>query len=227
MPAPIPFEKDSFTTGLGDLEITFIGHGSLMMAFNQAILHVDPYGSQADYSLLPGADIILLTHEHSDHMDPEAIRKIFKKDTQIVLTPTCQGMLNQGIAMKNGDRLQVGAFNIEAVPAYNLIHRRPDGELFHKKGMGNGYILSAGNLRVYIAGDTEDIPELTAIKEIDIAFLPMNLPYTMTPEMVAHAAQMIMPKILYPYHYGKTKPSELMDLLGGEKGIEVRIRSLH
>lgn len=227
MTTSIPFEKDRFPTGSGELEITFIGHGSLMLDFNQDILHVDPYGSQADYALLPKADIILLTHEHSDHMDPSAIQKVSKKETRIVLTPACHAMLSAGLVMENGNRNQVGAFTFEAVPAYNLVHRRPDGELFHKKGVGNGYIVTAGSLRIYIAGDTEDIPEMAEVKDVDIAFLPMNLPYTMTPGMVAHAARMLKPRVLYPYHYGSTDPSELTRLLADEKGLEVRIRNLH
>jgi len=120
----------------------------------------------------------------------------------------------------------VKGIKIEAVPAYNIQHKRDNGEPFHPKGMGNGYILTFGELRVYIAGDTENIPEMKEIKDIDIAFLPMNLPYTMTPEMVAEVARIIKPKLLYPYHFGNTDTNKLIDLLKNDKYIDVRIRKL-
>ena len=128
--------------------------------------------------------------------------------------------------MKNGDTKTVLGVKIHAVPAYNQVHKRKNGQPFHPEGVGNGYILTFGNKRVYIAGDTENTPEMKALKNIDIAFLPMNLPYTMTPEMVADAAKAFQPKILYPYHYGKTDPQKLVDLLKNEPGIEIRIRRL-
>ncbi|HPY51295.1 MAG TPA: MBL fold metallo-hydrolase, partial [Sedimentisphaerales bacterium] len=120
----------------------------------------------------------------------------------------------------------VDGLKIEAVPAYNIVHKRPDGDPFHPKGNGNGYVVTFGKQRVYIAGDTENIPEMKDLKQIDIAFLPMNLPYTMTPEMVADAARVFAPKILYPYHYGQTDPNELVKLLADDKNIEVRIRKM-
>ena len=128
--------------------------------------------------------------------------------------------------MKNGDIRIVKGLTIEAVPAYNLVHKRDNGQPFHPKGQGNGYVITFGDKRVYIAGDTENTPEMKALEAIDCAFLPMNLPYTMTPEMVADAAKAFKPKILYPYHYGKTDPAELVDLLKDEKDIEVRIRKM-
>jgi L-ascorbate metabolism protein UlaG (beta-lactamase superfamily) len=112
------------------------------------------------------------------------------------------------------------------VPAYNLAHKRPDGQPFHPRGNGNGYILTFGNVRVYVAGDTEDTPEMRALRGIDIAFLPMNLPYTMTPEMVADAARAFRPRILYPYHFGQTDPQALVRLLSDDAGIEVRVRRM-
>ena len=120
----------------------------------------------------------------------------------------------------------VQGLKIEAVPAYNMVHKRANGEPFHPQGIGNGYIITFDDKRVYIAGDTENIPEMAELGKIDIAFLPMNLPYTMTPEMVADAAKMIKPQILYPYHYGNTNTSKLMELLKDDKDIEVRIRKM-
>ena len=128
--------------------------------------------------------------------------------------------------MKNGDVKTVEGFKIEAVPAYNIVHTRDGKNPFHPKGVGNGYIITFGDKRVYVAGDTENTPEMKALKGIDIAFLPMNLPYTMTPEMVADAAKAFRPKILYPYHYGETDTSKLVDLLKNDKDIEVRIRKM-
>jgi L-ascorbate metabolism protein UlaG (beta-lactamase superfamily) len=128
--------------------------------------------------------------------------------------------------MANGETRTVLGLSIEAVPAYNIVNKRPDGAAFHPKGSGNGYIVTFGDKRVYIAGDTENAPEMKALKNVDVAFLPMNLPYTMTPEMVADAARAFRPKILYPYHFGETDTSKLVKLLQGEKEIEVRIRKL-
>lgn len=128
--------------------------------------------------------------------------------------------------MKNGDRIDVAGIAIEAVPAYNAVHKRPDGTPFHPKGIGNGYVLTFGDCRVYVAGDTENIPEMKNLKDIAVAFLPVNLPYTMTLDMAADAARAIAPKIIYPYHYGETAIAELPELLKDEKGIEVRIRAM-
>jgi len=128
--------------------------------------------------------------------------------------------------MKNGQTKETAELKIEAVPAYNLVHKRPDGQPFHPKGVGNGYVITFGQTRVYIAGDTENTPEMKALKKIDIAFLPMNLPYTMTPEMVADAVKAFKPKILYPYHYGETDTNTLVALLKDFKETEVRIRKM-
>ena len=220
------FEKDVIKTKAGDLEITFIGHGTLMFTFGGKVIHVDPVGQYADYSQLPKADLILITHEHRDHLDPQAVATLRKPGTQIVLNQAGAAQLPGGVVLKNGEKKNVAGLRIEAVPAYNLVHKRDSGEPFHPKGRGNGYIITFGEKRVYVAGDTENIPEMKELKNIDIAFLPMNLPYTMTPEMVADAAKAIKPKVLYPYHYGQTDTSQLVNLLRGTKEIEVRIRKM-
>jgi L-ascorbate metabolism protein UlaG (beta-lactamase superfamily) len=220
------FEKDVIQTAAGDLAITFLGHGSLMLDFGGQIIHVDPFSRVADYTRLPKADVILVTHEHGDHLDLGALKKVRVAGTAVVLTETCARQVKGGIVMRNGDARTVKGITIEAVPAYNIIHKRGNGQPFHPKGIGNGYVLTFGDKRVYVAGDTENIPEMTALQGIDCAFLPMNLPYTMAPEMVANAAKTIKPKILYPYHYGETDTSKLVDLLKEEKEIEVRIRKM-
>jgi L-ascorbate metabolism protein UlaG (beta-lactamase superfamily) len=220
------FERDVIPTSNGDLEITFLGHGSLMMTYGGTTIHVDPYGEVADYGALSKADLILVTHEHYDHLDPNALEAILRPDTVVVASQACTAQIPKALAMSNGDTRTVLGLTIEAVPAYNIVHKRPDGNPFHPQGSGNGYIITFGDKRVYIAGDTENIPEMKSLRDIDVAFLPMNLPYTMTPEMVADAARVIRPKILYPYHYGDTDTSKLLPLLQGEKGIEVRVRNL-
>jgi len=220
------FETDTLPTAAGDLKITFIGHGSLMFAFGGKIIHVDPYSRLADYAKLPAADVVLITHEHQDHLDAAALRAVRTEKTAVVLAPAAATRVQGGLAMKNGDVRTVAGLKIEAVPAYNVVHRRDNGQPFHPKGAGNGYVLTFGDTRVYIAGDTEDIPEMTALRGVDVAFLPMNLPYTMSPEMVAAAARVLQPKIVYPYHYGDTDPATLVELMRDQKGIEVRIRKM-
>ena len=222
----IPFESDTIKTKAGDVEITFIGHGTLMFRWKDKTIHVDPYSKLADYKSLPKADLILITHHHGDHLDTAAIADIRTNATTIILTSKCAETV-RGTVMKNGDVRNVMGMTIEAVPAYNLVHTRPDGVPYHPKGEGNGYILTIGGTRIYVAGDTENTPEMKSLQNIDVAFLPMNLPYTMTPEMVADAAKAFRPKILYPYHYGETDPSLLSGLLKGVKGIVVRIRKMN
>jgi L-ascorbate metabolism protein UlaG (beta-lactamase superfamily) len=211
------YTTDVFETSGGDLAIGFIGHGTLMFKFRGLVIHVDPTMQEADYATMPDADLILVTHHHGDHLDLTAINHIRKKDCPVVMTPTCLeqlGSFESAVIMKNGESKTVKGIPIQAVPAYNIQHKRPNGEAFHP------------NIRVLIGGDTENVPEIKALKDIDIAFLPMNLPYTMTPEMVADAARAIRPAVLYPYHYGNTDPEELVKLLKDEKDIEVRIRDL-
>ena len=226
MTAQQQFETDAIPTSSGDLEITFLGHGSLMFAFGGRTIYVDPYAQVADYTRLPKADIVLVTHEHRDHLDPQALAAVRAAQTTVLLNEAGARQVEGGLAMRPGERRTVLGIGVEAVPAYNVVHRRENGQPFHPQGVGIGYVLTFGDRRVYVAGDTEDIPEMRALRAVDIAFLPMNLPYTMTPEMVAAAARAFRPRILYPYHYGQTDTSRLEELLRGEKDIEVRIRRL-
>lgn len=219
-------EEDTFTTSGGQLKITFLGHASLMFTYNNLVVHVDPVSSEADYRTLPKADLVLITHEHFDHCDPEAIKLIRKESTIIVGSASCSSKVPGLKVLKNSEKYSVLGLELEAVPAYNLQHKRPDGQPFHPKGVGNGYVITFGDKRVYVAGDTENIPEMKNLRNIDIAFLPMNLPYTMTPEMVAEAARWFKPRVLYPYHYSETDTSRLVALLKDEPEIEVRIRKM-
>lgn len=220
------FEKDVFQTTAGNLEITFVGHGSLMMRFGGKVIHVDPYSKLADYAKLPKADLVLITHEHQDHLDLVALQQVTTAKTVVVLTEKCAEKVKDGIIMKNGDVRKVEGITIEAVPAYNIVHKRDNGQPYHPRGIGNGYVLTFADKRLYIAGDTENIPEMSLLKRIDIAFLPMNLPYTMTPEMVADAARAFRPTVLYPYHFGETDTARIVALLKESRDIEVRIRRM-
>lgn len=220
------FEQDIIKAKEGDFAVVFIGHGSLMFEFEEMIIHVDPFSRLADYAELAEADLVLITHEHRDHLDEKALKNICTDETEVVLTEACLSKWPKGTVMKNGDTLAFGDFEIVAVPAYNIVHKRDNGSPFHPKGIGNGYVIARGSTKIYIAGDTENIPEMKNLTDIDIAFLPMNLPYTMTPEMVAEAARIFKPRLLYPYHFGSTDTSKIVALLKDEKDIEVRIRNM-
>lgn len=219
-------ESDTIKTASGDVVFTFLGHATLMMSCGGKIIHIDPVSGEADYTKLPKADLILVTHEHFDHLDLKAINIIKTAKTKIVGTQEVAKQIPDAMIMKNGDGQMVDGLQIEAVPAYNIVNMRSPGKPFHPKGVGNGYIITFGEKRIYIAGDTENTPEMKNLRDIDIAFLPMNLPYTMTPEMVADAAKAFKPKILYPYHYGETNTAKLSELLKGTPEIEIRIRKM-
>ena len=219
-------EKDVIPTSAGELAVTFVGHGSLVFSHGGKTIHVDPFGKLADYATLPKADLVLITHAHGDHLDPAALAAIRRPDTQVVIAPDCDGKVDGAITLQNGEGKTLAGIEIAAVPAYNLVHTRPDGTPYHPRGRGNGYVLTFGDTRVYVAGDTENVPEMKALEQIAVAFLPMNLPYTMTPEMVADAARAFHPRILYPYHFGETDTARLLALMKDEKGIEVRLRDM-
>jgi L-ascorbate metabolism protein UlaG (beta-lactamase superfamily) len=222
------FESDVVKTSGGELEMFFIGHGTLMFKYEGLVIHIDPTMREANYAELPDADLVLVTHQHGDHLDLTALDHIVKAGTRVVMTEACLEGLEDFKAevMKNGDSGTILGIGVEAHPAYNIQHKRSGGKPYHPKGEGNAYLLSFADTRVLIGGDTENVPELKKLQDIDVAFLPMNLPYTMTPAMVADLARAIKPGILYPYHYGNTDPQELLELLINEKGIEVRVRDL-
>lgn len=220
------YEKDIIKTSGGDLAITFLGHGTLMMEFNGKVIHIDPVGMFAYYPDLSKADLVLITHEHGDHLDLATLNTINKESTEVVLTEKCAETYKNGKILKNGESGIFAGIEVDAVPAYNIKNVRSEGNPYHPKGVGNGYVLHFGDKKIYVAGDTENIPEMAGLKDIDVAFLPMNLPYTMTPEMVVEAVKLFNPKILYPYHYGDTDTKILVDLMKDQKETEVRIRKL-
>lgn len=219
-------QSDSFNTSEGNLEIVHIGHASLYFTFLDKTIHVDPFGDMGDYEKMPKADLILITHAHGDHLDPETIEIISKEDTRLVLNEESFESLNKGQVLKNGEETNVLGLKIKAVPAYNIKHKRGNGEPYHPKHRDNGYVIDFADKRVYVAGDTENIPEMKELNDIDIAFLPMNVPYTMTPEMCKEAALMFKPGVLFPYHYsmGETNTDKFADLMQEVPEIEVRFR---
>jgi L-ascorbate metabolism protein UlaG (beta-lactamase superfamily) len=218
-------EYDKIVTSAGVVEMHFIGHGSLMFKVNGFVIYIDPVRSSGNYEFLPKADIILVTHEHGDHLDTALVANLKKQGTLLFCNQNSTLKIPWGLAMKAGDRQEINNIIIEAVPAYNIVNESSPGHPYHPNGVGVGYVLTIGGKKIYIAGDTENTPEMKALKNIDVAFLPMNLPYTMTPAMVADAALAFKPKILYPYHFGETDTNEIIKLLK-DSGITVRIRSL-
>ena len=219
------YEVDSFKTKSGKtVKFHALVHASIRIEFDGREIQIDPVtklgNKTIDYAAMPKADYIFITHEHGDHFDKEAIKLLSKEGTKIVLNNRCAEMLGSGLVMENGQTYLLDDIKIEAVPAYNTTEGR---ERFHPKGRDNGYILTLDGLRIYIAGDTEDIPEMANIQDIDVAFLPCNQPYTMTPEQLIKAAKTFKPKVVFPYHYGQTNVSEIPSKLKDE-GIEVRIR---
>lgn len=220
-------EVDIFKTRHGKvIRMYAIKHGSVRMNIDGKWLYIDPVGKAippfTDFTSMPWADAILVTHEHKDHLDPEAIEPLMKDGTVLVANPRSSELMGgKGKVLKNGDEMDVlPGIHLKAVPAYNTA---ADKQQFHPKGRDNGYVITIDGFTVYIAGDTEDIPEMGDLKDVDVAFLPCNLPFTMTPEQLSKAARMFNPRVLFPYHYGQTDIIQAVNLLK-DTAIDVRIR---
>ncbi|MCP5047858.1 MAG: MBL fold metallo-hydrolase [bacterium] len=217
---------DTIKTSDGDLKISFIGHGSLMFRFKGMVIHADPFSRLADYGKLPKADLVLVTHHHGDHMDPKALKMIGTDKTQVLLTKLASEKAEGKIGdiIKPGETKVVKGLKVETLPAYNLVHKQENGEFFHVKGDCNSYVVTFGDKRIFIGGDTENTPEMKALENIDVAFLPMNLPFTMTEEMVADAAAGFKPAILYVYHFRPEKADfeKLKGLMKDLEKVELR-----
>ncbi len=220
------YEVDTFKTKSGKtVRFHALVHASIRVEYDGKEIEIDPVtklgNKTVDFTAMPKADYIFVTHEHQDHFDREALKILTAQQTCLVTNKRCADMLGSGKVMANGDKLQLADdITVEAVPAYNITEGR---QQYHPKGRDNGYILTIDGLRIYIAGDTEDIPEMASVSDIDIAFLPCNQPFTMTTDQLVRAARIVKPKVLFPYHYGQTDVSKLPSQLQGD-GIDVRIR---
>lgn len=216
-------ESDTIPVAGGEIRITPILHGSVQVEFGDMAIYVDPW-SRGDYSGAPKADLILVTDVHGDHLDAEAIGSLSQEGTELVVSAAVAEELGSGTVLANGERQEVAGILIEAIPMYNLERGPEEGKLFHEKGRGNGYLLTLGGKRIYFAGDTACTPEMKALQEIDVAFVPMNLPYTMTPEEAAACVAIFKPAIVYPYHYRGSDLSEFQQRLADVPEVEVRLR---
>ncbi len=214
---------DSVAAEGGDIRITPILHGSVKVEHADTVIYVDPW-SRGDYSGAPKADLILITDIHGDHLDVEMIAELRKDSTVLVVPAAAADKVDGEIVMANGETQEQAGVRIEAVPMYNLKRGPEEGGLFHEKGRGNGYILTVGGKRLYIAGDTACTPEMRQLTDIAVAFVPMNLPYTMTPEEAAECVKVFQPEVVYPYHYRGSDLSQFSAALEGESEIEIRIR---
>ncbi len=210
-----------FKTSAGPLKLTVIRHASFMLEAGGQVVHVDPW-SQGDYDGLPQADLLLITDTHGDHLDMKAIPKVRKARTTIVASTAAAAQVEGAFGMRNGDTKQVGPWKIEALPMYNIKRGPEAGKVFHEKGRGNGYVLTYGGFRLYISGDTEGVPEMRALKNIDAALICMNVPYTMPPEEAAEAVRAFKPKVAIPYHYRGADLAVFEKALAGS-GVEVKL----
>lgn len=202
------------TSGAG-VEVRPVNHASLVLQAGETVVHVDPVGGADPWADLPPARLILVTHEHGDHFDLPTLEALMRDDTELVVNPAVHAMLPEALkararALANGESAEAAGVPIEAIPAYNVT---PDRLQYHPKGRDNGYVLTLAGKRVLIAGDTEDTEELRAQRDIALAFLPMNLPYTMTEEQAADAVAAFQPAEVWPYHFKGSDPQKFADLV--------------
>ncbi len=224
-------QADVMQTSQGELRITPLYHGSVMLEWAGKVIHVDPW-SQGDYTGIPQADMFVITHTHRDHLDPAMIDKLKKPGTIIVGPPAVIDTLNcapacgQAETVTDAEKKTVMGITFEGVPMYNIVQGSAPGMPFHHKGIGSGYILNFGDTRVYFSGDTECTTEMKALKNISVAFLAMNPPRTESTLEAAECAKAFKPKIVYPYHYRGSNTQEFADALKNTTGVEVRLRKL-
>jgi L-ascorbate metabolism protein UlaG (beta-lactamase superfamily) len=221
MPGFAAKPTETIKTKAGDLKITPVMHATMILEAGGQVVIVDP--AMGDLKTAPKADVILVTDIHDDHLSAYQINQLKKVGTTVIIPGAAASEVKDGVVMKNGEKKTIGAWTFEAIPMYNEKRGPAPGQLFHDKGRGNGYVITYGGTRIYIAGDTEGIPEMRALKNIDVAFIPMNLPYTMPPEEAADAVKAFKPKVVYPYHYMGADLKVFENALKGT-GIEVRTR---
>jgi L-ascorbate metabolism protein UlaG (beta-lactamase superfamily) len=214
-------EALTFQTSAGDVRITPLNHASTLIEAGGKTIYLDP-AKPVKFDGLPKADLILITDIHGDHMDPDSIKAVSKPGTEIISSGAVAQTVTTAKPIANGETKTWQSWTIEAIPAYNIKRGPAPGKLFHDKGRGNGYVLTYGGKRFYFSGDTEGVPEMRALKNIDVAFVCMNLPYTMPPEEAADAVKAFHPKIVIPYHYRGSDLSVFQKALQGT-GIEVRL----
>src|SRR5215469_3510951 len=213
---------ETFSTSAGNLQLTPIQHASLVIQAGGKVLYIDP--AQGSYDGLPQADYILITDIHGDHLAPPVIDKLKKGDTVIVAPKAVAAQVAGVKVVSNGEKTALGPFAVEAIPMYNLTRGPSAGQLYHDKGRGNGYVVTYGGKRFYFSGDTEAIPEMESLRNIDVAFICMNLPYTMTPQEAAEGVRAFHPAVVYPYHYMGSDTNQFAKALEGT-GIDVRLRN--
>ena len=217
---------DSIAAEDGPLKILPINHATLALQWKDKTIIADPVGGAKPFQGLAKPDLILVTDIHGDHFSTETLAELAGPNTKLVspavvaeqLTPDLR---NRASVLANGQTTELLGIKIEAIPMYNLTAERLK---FHTKGRGNGYVVTLGGKRIYLSGDTEDIPEMLALKDIDVAFVCMNLPYTMTVEQAARAVRAFKPRVVYPYHYRGSDLNKFKELVGTDAGVEVRLR---
>lgn len=226
------FDEDTIKTSHGDLKVTSIAHASVMFTYGGKVIDVDPVARYADYSALPKADVILVTHPDPDHLDVATIKSLSTNKTALVVCPFCSLFLPTGTIMINGETQNVEGLKVEAIPAYNIVGRGGNGKPTTEKGSANGYVITFGDKRVYVAGETENVPETKALKQIEAAFLPVNNTglgvevKMMTPKMFVDTVKTMRPKVVFPYDYGDNDPQALAAMVKDEPGVEVRIHDM-
>jgi L-ascorbate metabolism protein UlaG (beta-lactamase superfamily) len=212
----------TFPTSAGDVRITPLNHASTLIEAGGKTIYLDP-AKPVKFASMTKADLVLITDIHGDHMDPDSIAAISKAGTEILAPPAVVATVTTGKPVANGETKTWGGWTIEAIPAYNLTRGPSPGKFYHDKGRGNGYVLTYGGVRFYFSGDTEGVPEMRALKNIDVAFICMNLPYTMPPEEAAEAVKAFHPKVVIPYHY---RGSDLTVFEKGLEGTGIEVRLL-
>jgi len=223
-PATGQGEDIVLSTDAGDIVVTPVYHATAIVSFGGKVIWLDPW-SKGDLQGRPPADIVLITDNHPDHLDAGALAAVSKDGTQIVAPEVVAEGLDRKVdhVLANGDRVVLGDVTVQALPMYNLVRGPEGGGVFHEKGRGNGYLLTMGGKHVYFAGDTECTEEMKALKGVDLAFLPMNLPYTMPPSEAAECVEAFRPAIVVPYHYAGSDLAEFGKALEGVEGVTVRV----
>ncbi len=219
---------DFFSTSTGDIAVFPVSHASFVMNTPAGAIYCDPVGSIDAYKKFPRADLVLVTHHHGDHYKPDILARLVDDNTKMITNPTVfdklpKNLKTRATKMSNGENTNFGNVRIDAVPAYNITENR---KKFHPKGRDNGYVLKFGDFHIYISGDTEDTAEMRALKNIDLAFICMNLPFTMDVTAAAAAVAEFKPKFVYPYHYrgrddGTQDPAEFARLIGDKTNVKM------